>query len=265
MSTDAEPEFKPCRIARLPTHQLISAAQIAVEERPENDPHVGPDWGPLRKRSDVPLPPLRAAVETTKYWGPDGAKALTVGFLDNAPSDLQIMILQYANLWGKRSNVKFLLSSVSPVIRITRTPGEGYYSYLGTDAKSIPAGQNTMNLDSFTTATPESEFMRVVTHEFGHSLGLIHEHMRKELVALIVPAKAYRYYKLDQGWSKQEVDQQVLTPEDEADILLETAPDQDSIMCYQIPGSITTTGQPIRGGVVINDRDYDTIGLLYPQ
>ncbi len=60
------------------------------------------------------------------------------------------------------------------------------------------------------------------------------------------------------------VDQQVLTPLDERSIML-TPTDQDSIMCYQLPGSITIDGRPIRGGLDINPTDYAFAGRIYPK
>jgi hypothetical protein len=60
------------------------------------------------------------------------------------------------------------------------------------------------------------------------------------------------------------VDQQVLTPLSE-DSIMGTPPDQDSIMCYQLPGSITRDGQPIRGGSDINATDHAFAGDIYPK
>ena len=93
--------------------------------------------------------------------------------------------------------------------------------------------------------TAESEFKRVIRHEAGHTLGAPHEHMRKELVARIDRQKAYDYFRRTQGWSQQQVDQQVLTPLDDRSIF-GTPTDQTSIMCYQLPGAITKDGRPIR-------------------
>jgi hypothetical protein len=121
-----------------------------------------------------------------------------------------------------------------------------------------------MNLQDFSMNTPESEFVRVVRHETGHTLGFDHEHMRKELVARIDPKKAYAYFLRTQGWDKQTVDQQVLTTLDEVSTM-STPPDQTSIMCYQLPGSITRDGRPITGGVDINATDFAFCGTIYPK
>jgi hypothetical protein len=112
--------------------------------------------------------------------------------------------------------------------------------------------------------TPDSEYLRVVRHETGHTLGMPHEHMRKALIARIDPQKAYAYFLETFNWSKTTVDQQVLTPLDEK-TLMATPPDQTSIMCYQLPGTITRDGEPIVGGTDINATDFAFAGKIYPK
>src|SRR5262249_11548672 len=123
----------------------------------------------------------------------------------------------------------------------------------------------TMNLQGFTMNTEDSEFYRVVRHETGHTLGFPHEHMRKELVEKIDRAKAISYYGRLTGWTPQQVIQQVLTPIEERSIRGTAFADPKSIMAYQLPGSITTDGQPIIGGVDIDQSDYDFAAQIYPK
>ena len=113
--------------------------------------------------------------------------------------------------------------------------------------------------------TPESEYHRVVRHETGHTLGFPHEHMRKELVELLDRDKTIAYFEQTQGWSKEEVIQQVLTPLEDATLTETAHADEHSIMCYQIPGSITRNGQPIIGGVDIDPFDYAFAARIYPK
>ena len=47
--------------------------------------------------------------------------------------------------------------------------------------------------------------------------------MRREFVQRIDPAKAYTYFRRTEGWTKRDVDQQVLTPLSNASIF-RTAP-----------------------------------------
>ena len=113
-------------------------------------------------------------------------------------------------------------------------------------------------------STPESEYHRVVRHETGHTLGFPHEHMRKLLVDKIDPAKAIAFFERTQGWSEEEVRQQVLTPLEESS-LLGTTPDPKSIMCYQIPGELTKDGKPIIGGEDIDASDAGFAAKIYPK
>jgi hypothetical protein len=111
---------------------------------------------------------------------------------------------------------------------------------------------------------PEREYRRVVRHEAGHTLGFPHEHMRKVLVDRIDPEKAYVYFLETQGWPRDVVDDQVLTPLG-PNTIIGTEPDEDSIMCYQLPGEITRDGEPIRGGSDINQTDAVFAGTIYPK
>ena len=143
-----------------------------------------------------------------------------------------------------------------------REEGIGRTSGL-TSSSSLTIGP-TMNLEAFTMNTSDREFRRVVRHEAGHTLGFPHEHMRRALVAKIDKNKAYDYFRRTQGWDKQTVDQQVLTPLSETSIM-GTPEDQDSIMCYQLPGDITRDGKPIRGGLDINPTDASYAAKIYPK
>jgi hypothetical protein len=147
-------------------------------------------------------------------------------------------------------------------VRVADLP-EGYYSYIGSDLRSIPADQCTMNLENYLVGLPDSEYHRVVEHETGHTLGFIHEHTRKAILDLIDPAKALPYYQQWQGWTAQEVMDQVLTVTPES--LLTGGPArQDSVMTYPFPGAVTYSGLPIPGGSGLIPDDLARARPIYP-
>ncbi|MGA9996888.1 MAG: M12 family metallopeptidase [Pyrinomonadaceae bacterium] len=250
-----------CIPKALPSHLLVPAAERAIQINPTNRPRlerlamIVPGFEPTKER---------IAVVTTKYWHTKGVR-LTVGFLDNPPSDLRKRILSHMNAWNKTTNVEFTETQTDPQVRITRVLDDGNWSFLGVDILNIHPDKPTMNLDGFTMEMPESEFFRVVRHETGHTLGCPHEHMRKELVDLIDVPKAIAYYEATQGWDEATVRRQVLTPIQESSLLGTAHDDPNSIMCYQIPDTITKDGKPILGGMDIDQSDYDFMATIYPK
>ncbi len=247
-------KFIGCTVKELPAEFRLDAAREAIKVNPANAPPTLPAgvWEPEH-----------LAVLTTKYWGAKGVE-LTVGFMEQTAQDLRERLLAHMNAWGEFCNAKFVWTQTSPQVRISRGKG-GYWSYLGTDVSSIPANQPTMNLESFTMSTPESEYHRVVRHETGHTLGFPHEHMRKELVDLLDPAKTIAYFGRTQGWNARTVQQQVLTPLAESSLIGTDHADAMSIMCYDIPGECTKSGKPIAGGTDIDDMDRTLATRLYPK
>ena len=253
-----------CIPKTLPKRLLEKAAATARQVNPVNAPAIGPlatfgrDIGPM----DPGRIKLMTALVTTKYWGAQD-RTLTVSFMEATPGDLRQRIIDHLNAWFQSGCINFAETQGTGQVRISRGPG-GFSSYLGVDILLIPTNLPTMNLEGFTMSTDESEYRRVVRHEAGHTLGFPHEHMRQELVARIDPERAYDHFFRLAGWDRRTVDEQVLTALDQTTII-GTPPDQDSIMCYQLPGSITRDGNPISGGADLNHTDHAFAAHVYPK
>lgn len=252
-------EMPSCTIKLLPQRLRVQAADAAIQHSPAN----GIGFASVTAAAmALGVEPARIAVMVQKYWGRQ-QRQFTVSFMEQPTSDLRERILSHMNAWSSQCGVSFIETGGVGQVRIS-LEGEGYWSYLGTDILHIPEDRPTINLQDFSMSTPESEYHRVVRHETGHTLSFPHEHMRQELVARIDPDKAYDYFWRTQGWTKDTVDQQVLTPLRRASIM-GTPPDQTSIMCYQLPGEITKDGEPIVGGVDINETDFGFAAKIYPK
>jgi astacin (peptidase family M12A) len=212
--------------------------------------------------------PRRLALLVGSRWPASGMN-FTVQFLDNPSKELRARILLHMNAWNKTANVRFEETRSAGMVRIARLrqPEDmaGYWSYVGTQILGIEADQPTLNLEGFTMRTSEAEFRRVVRHEAGHTLGFEHEHMRRDLVRKIDRAKAFAFYDRTQGWTRKEVEEQVLTPLEDKSIMGTAESDPHSIMCYQIPGAITKNGKPIVGGRDINPKDFAFAASIYPK
>jgi Astacin (Peptidase family M12A) len=260
----ADTAIKPCRIKLLPEKKWVAAANTAAKVNPLNRPAIHQMRQAMPKGT---ISNARLAVLHTKYWGLGGVK-LTVGFIDSTSTVLKKRILSHMNAWGKHCNAKFVLSNVSPKVRISFSsppPDDGYWSYLGTDILEIAANEPTMNLDSFNMNTPESEFVRVVRHETGHTLGFPHEHLRKEIINKMDKEKTIAYFKRTQGWTRNDVIAQVLTPIPESALDATAETDPHSIMCYDLPGMIMKNGIAVPGGTDIDALDKKFSAKVYPK
>lgn len=262
-------ELITCTPRMIPPGEAVAAADAAVKINPMNQPNLEA----LSAMPGFSLPaPEHLAVVTSKYWGVGGVK-LTVAFLDNPSKELRSKILSHMNAWNKTANVEFVETAQAEdaQVRINRErmndpAWNGYWSFLGTDILKFEGpNKQTMNLEAFTMNTPDAEFYRVVRHEAGHTLGFPHEHMRQELVDKIDREKAISYYGRLTGWTREQVIQQVLTPLESSSIRGTAHADPKSIMAYQVPGSVTIDGQPIIGGLDLDQSDYNFAALIYPK
>lgn len=254
-----------CSIKTLPEDAKFKAAERARAINPANAPD-----------DHAILPNERLTLLTSSYWGIGGVH-LTVGFLDNPEPALRARILSHMNAWGEFCNVQFTETTGTAQVRIARNedkedgeePEEGeeggYWSYLGTDILGIDANKPTMNLAGFTMDTPDSEFYRVVRHETGHTLGFPHEHFRQEIIDRIDREKAIAYFKKNDKWDAEETTTQVLTPLEPSSFIATAVADELSIMCYDLPASITKDGVAVPGGNDINARDAEFAARLYPK
>ncbi len=144
------------------------------------------------------------------------------------------------NAWGESANVVFTETQGTGQVRIARLDSPvdmaGYWSYIGTEILEADDDEPTLNLEGFTTRTSDAEFRRVVRHEAGHTLGFDHEHMRSDIVKRIDRKKAIAFFDRTEGWTPEEVEEQVLTPLAKKSIMGTAESDPLSIMCYQLPG-----------------------------
>jgi hypothetical protein len=96
-------------------------------------------------------------------------------------------------------------------------------------------------------------------------MGFPHEHMRQEIISRIDQDKAIAHFGATQGWSKQEVVDQVLTPLPSSALLATAQADPHSIMCYWLPASIMKDGVAVDGGTDIDAQDAQFAAKVYPR
>ena len=209
----------------------------------------------------------RGLADRGKLWRP--GQILTVGFLDGAPA-LRQKVFRAAQEWAAYANIKFqlvatphLTKNLKSTIRITFVSG-GSWSYVGTDALGIQAGQPTMQLGWLTENSQDSEIRRVTLHEFGHALGLLHEHQHPEGGIHWDREQVIAHYKRTNGWSAAQTELNVLAGVSGSQFLA-SAFDPQSIMLYPIPAELTTDGYSTQWNYMLSDGDKALAAQLYPK
>jgi hypothetical protein len=247
-------EFSCCLTRPLPSDLQAKAAAIAYKINPANI--LTPD--PARPS------PERLTLDTTHYWG-KGGPHLTVSFCEpSVPMNLQARIVRWMNYWSHFCNCNFTLHPAGGQVRITLVPGQGNWSYLGTQTLAIPAPQPTTWLDGITTYADVDYYGGGILHEAGHVLGWEHEHQRADCIARLDRAKTLAWYR-QFGWSDADTEAYVLTPLDpRVDQMSPGGADTLSIMAYYFPGSITKDGRPIGGASMLSKMDERMAGAWYP-
>lgn len=147
-------------------------------------------------------------------------------------------------------------------IRVGFVRGIGTWAFMGTQARQ--SRQNpSMNFGWLSRDTSDTEFERCANHEFGHALGLIHEHQSPRLTIPWDFDKVYEHYARTNGWSPAMTYQQIIRrySEDEVE---QFEGDPDSCMCYLInPGLLTAGSPPIGGNRGLSALDQLRVGDWY--
>jgi Matrixin len=246
----ADDTLKVCFDRVVPPELVAVANRKAMEENPANIP---------------PASPFEAAAVTAKLWRP--GRTLRVRFLDGVP-EVQRKVEQYAHRWSEHANIRLAFGSDPDAeIRISFEQ-QGSWSALGTDAlveEFFPKDQPTMNYGWLTPESEEAEYSRVVLHEFGHALGLIHEHQN--------PADGIQWnrevvYRALGGppnsWDRATADHNVLNKYSRT-ITQFTEFDPRSIMLYSFPKEWTLDGREFGLNSVLSDTDKAFVRARYPQ
>lgn len=202
---------------------------------------------------------IQSIIETELKW-PNGS-TLRVYFYDGA-AKAQERVLDYAAQWTKPSGIKFqkASSATESDIRVSfRTAG--YSSSLGRDALNYP-DKVTMSLQGLDTSTSEQTVKEVVLHEFGHALGLMHEHQHPDADIQWDREAVYRYYHDTLLWRIGETDSNVLMTYTSSTSQYSTF-DPTSIMIYAIPPHFTRDGFSVGWASDLSETDTNFIKTIY--
>ncbi len=199
----------------------------------------------------------RAVAPIGKTWM--NGSTLRVRFMGGT-AEQQAKVREQAGWWSAHANLKFEFNNAPDAeFRISFDENDGAWSYIGTDCRNIPLNDATMNLgfmDGGTTA-----------HEFGHAIGLAHEHQNpaggiqwNEAVVIRETAKSPNY------WNEATTRHNILRKYS-LDQINGTAFDPDSIMLYFFPADWTLNGIGTKANEVLSEIDKQFIAgaKMYPK
>jgi len=165
--------------------------------------------------------------------------------------------------WSNVCNITFEIKNNNDnncAIRIKFNKKDGSYSGIGKYIMFNPIEQETMNLGWIDDYKNDDD--GTILHEFGHTLGFLHEHQHPNLEIIWNYQIIYRYYEMYHNWSKQKVDDNILSRYE--DINLEkTDYDKTSIMHYDFPAIVA--GENYKRNNKLSISDIKLVQDLYPK
>lgn len=186
---------------------------------------------------------------------------ITVSFLDD-DHNLKDKAEAIAEQWtaSDAANLQLIfLDDVNTMIRISfRKPGN--WSVIGKACLNVPPGEPTMNFGGLNADSTDDRIRRVVLHEFGHALGLIHEHQ--------VPENGIQWNRervvadLKAQWTPEQIEQNMFRPFDVGEGNYAEF-DKKSIMLYPIPPEWTNGTFSVGWNTQLSHGDKEFVNSKY--
>lgn len=215
--------------------------------------------------------------EKKKLWGEKERKSgktvkLNVYIMDS-DAQSQMLVEDIAPEWSKYGNVDFIFSTdpesqeqFDIVLKIhfeANEVGKGGVSHVGIDSKTFSSKTEPSMELWFTPETSLEAKRRYILHEFGHALGLKHEHHHPDRTFEYNEDKVYADCEKD-SWSRSDCNMFKIKKIKGKKYLFFDY-DIESIMHYGIhKDALKDSEESIIGTTELSEIDKITIATLYP-
>ena len=200
--------------------------------------------------------------ERALLWKP--GSTLVVGFLDGTRA-MRAKVEAAASKWLEYANFHFDFGGGPDAPIRVSFKQEGSWAYQGRLALDIPQGEPTVNFGWLDKNTPRQEVQRVVAHEFGHVLGLQHEHGNPASTIEWNRPALYRDFEGPPNfWSRAQVDEFILAIWPPSYFPVHKVFDPESIMMFPQSREHLLKGAEIGWNYELSPIDKQFAAALYP-
>jgi hypothetical protein len=210
--------------------------------------------------------PKRSIGKHTKFWAP--GRTLKIAFL-NGDQQFKDTVKAAAAVWEPHVNLTFdFVEGTEGEIRIRHNTYSFYASTIGTDALLVRDPENpTMHIATdywWDRCVPN------IIHEFGHMLGLEHEHLHPEANIPWDKASLYKDRGVEDendptyNQTKEKINEAFLNRLDPSEVNFSPY-DSKSIMHYEIKQHWTLGDFTVAFNYTLSDADKAFVSNAYPH
>lgn len=245
---------------------LVSCSKDSVPETKNEGESSSLEYQLCLAKTDTTSTSNPTARVTYKGSEWENGQTIRIKFL-NGNKFLQDKVKQFATEWTEYANLKFQWVNANEnadiKIGFKWKNSTASWSRIGVDSKNVPQDDASMNFGWFDIKTRDSEFSRTVIHEFGHALGLAHEHMSPfARIEWNKPVVYAAYAK--QGWNESTVDLNVFSQLNSSKTDY-TVFDSQSIMLYYFSPDFTLNKLKLPQNTILSTIDKEGIAAMYPK
>lgn len=195
-----------------------------------------------------------------KKWA--NGTVLHYAFIDTPDAETASVIAAAADEWMRYANIRFVRedSPENAEIRIAFSEGGGTWSFIGRDSLSAASRDSTMTF-GWDITTPKGRVAAL--HEFGHVLGLVHEHQNPTDSDIWDVGEVMAFYsKPPNVWSAQQIEHNILRPSTIYPCFRSF--DRNSVMMYAFEARLFKDQQAIEEPTGLSASDKACVAEMYP-